>query len=108
MAPTVLCLRPEADFARVDALPPSGLEVLYRAADDPALGDLIKMAVALVIPAVGSKLPAALFENTALRLIQVTGAGVDRLDCAALEHMGIPVANVPGRSNSAVENTSSP
>jgi phosphoglycerate dehydrogenase-like enzyme len=102
MAPTVLCLRPEADFARVDALPPSGLEVLYRAADDPELGDLIKMAVALVIPAVGSKLPAALFENTALRLIQITGAGVDRLDRAALEHMGIPVANVPGRSNSAV------
>src|SRR5262249_49637206 len=50
----------------------------------------------------GSKLPAALFENTALRLIQITGAGVDRLDRAALEHMGIPVANVPGRSNSAV------
>jgi phosphoglycerate dehydrogenase-like enzyme len=102
MAPTVLCLRPEADFARVDALPPPGLEVLYRAADDPALGDLIKMAVALVIPAVGSKLPVALFENIALRLIQVTGAGVDRLDRPALEQLGIPVANVPGGSNSAV------
>src|SRR5262249_16845225 len=72
------------------------------AADDPALGDLIKMAVALVIPAVGSKLPAALFENTALRLIQVAGAGVDRLDRPALEQLGIPVANVPGGSNSAV------
>jgi phosphoglycerate dehydrogenase-like enzyme len=98
----ILCLRPEADFARVDALPPPSLEVLYRAPDDPALGDLLKTAAALVIPAVGPKLPAALFENTALRLVQVTGAGVDRLDRAALEKSRIPVANVPGGSNSAV------
>jgi len=98
----ILCLRPEADFARVDALPPPSLEVLYRAPDDPALGDLLKTAAALVIPAVGPKLAAALFENTALRLVQVTGAGVDRLDRAALEKARIPVANVPGGSNSAV------
>src|SRR5262249_34741819 len=98
----ILCLRPEADFARVDALPPPSLEVLYRAPDDPALGDLLKTAAALVIPAVGPKLPAALFENTALRLVQVTGAGVDSLDRAALEKARIPVANVPGGSNSAV------
>jgi phosphoglycerate dehydrogenase-like enzyme len=102
MAPTVLCLRPEADFTRADTLPPPGLDVLYRAPDDPALGDLIKTAVALVIPAVGPKLPAALFESTALRLVQVTGAGVDRLDRAALERLRIPVANVPGGSSSAV------
>ena len=84
MAPTVLCLRPEGDFARVEALPPPGLHVLYRAPDDPALGDLVKKAIALVIPAVGPKLPVALFESTALRLVQVTAAGVDRLDRAAL------------------------
>jgi phosphoglycerate dehydrogenase-like enzyme len=102
MAPTVLCLRPEADFARVDALPPPGLDVLYRAPDDPALGDLINTAAALVIPAVGPKLPGALFESTTLRLVQVTGAGVDRLDRAALERLRIPVANVPGGSSSAV------
>ncbi|TMJ86297.1 MAG: hypothetical protein E6G76_14755, partial [Alphaproteobacteria bacterium] len=102
MAPTVLCLRPEGDFARVEALPPPGLDVLYRAPDDPALGDLVKKAIALVIPAVGPKLPAALFESTALRLVQVTGAGVDRLDRAALTRLRIPVANVPGGSSSAV------
>jgi phosphoglycerate dehydrogenase-like enzyme len=102
MAPTVLCLRPEADFARIDALPPPSLAVLYRAPDDPAVGDLVKTAAALVIPAVGPKLPAALFESAALRLVQVTGAGVDRLDRAALEKLRLPVANVPGGSNSAV------
>jgi phosphoglycerate dehydrogenase-like enzyme len=102
MAPTVLCLRPEGDFARVEALPPPGLYVLYRAPDDPALGDLVRKATALVIPAVGPKLPAPLFENAALRLVQVTGAGVDRLDRAALKRLHIPVANVPGGSSSAV------
>ena len=84
MVPTVLCLRPAVDFARVDALPPPSLDVLYRPPDDPALGDLVRKANALVIPAVGPKLPATLFESTALRLVQVTGAGVDRLDRAAL------------------------
>jgi phosphoglycerate dehydrogenase-like enzyme len=102
MTPTVLCLRPEADFVRVDALPPPGLKVLYSAPDDPALRDLTITAAALVIPAVGPKLPATLFENPSLRLVQVTGAGVDRLDRVALEKLRIPVANVPGGSNSAV------
>ncbi|CAN0506984.1 unnamed protein product, partial [Phaeothamnion confervicola] len=35
-------------------------------------------------------------------LVQVTGAGLDRLDQAALTNLGIPVANVPGGSNNAV------
>ena len=43
-----------------------------------------------------------MFEGTSLKLVQVTGAGVDRLDQAALTRLGIPVANVPGGSNSAV------
>jgi phosphoglycerate dehydrogenase-like enzyme len=98
----VLCLRPEADFARVDALPPRGLNVIYRAPDDPALGDLIKTAAALVIPAVGPNLQANWFETPLLRLVQVTGAGVDRLDRMSLEKLRIPVANIPGGSSSAV------
>ena len=52
----VLCLRPEADFARVDALPPSSLAVTYTKPDDPAVPKLIRQARALVIPAVGPKL----------------------------------------------------
>jgi phosphoglycerate dehydrogenase-like enzyme len=56
----------------------------------------------LVIPAVGPKLSPSLFEGTALKLVQVTGAGLDRLDKPALVKMGIPVANVPGGSNGAV------
>ncbi len=55
-----------------------------------------------MIPAVGPKLAPDLFEGTKLKLVQVTGAGVDRLDQAAMTQLGIPVANVPGGSNSAV------
>jgi phosphoglycerate dehydrogenase-like enzyme len=98
----VLCLRPEADFQRVGALPPEPLKVVYRAASDPDVADLMKQARALVIPAVGSKLPATLFENASVKFVQVTGAGLDRLDLPFLKQRGIGVANVPGGSNEAV------
>lgn len=98
----VLCLRPEADFERVGALPPPSLRVVYRAPDDPDVPALMKQARALVIPAVGPKLAPALFEGSTIRHVQVTGAGLDRLDQAALRRLGIPVANVPGGSNSAI------
>jgi len=98
----VLCLRPEADFQRVGALPPEPLKVVYRTASDPDVADLMKQARALVIPAVGPKLPAALFENASVRFVQVTGAGLDRLDLPFLKQRGIGVANVPGGSNEAV------
>jgi len=104
MSLDVLCLRPEADFARVGALPPDSFTVAYHAPDDAQLAALIGQARALVIPAVGPKLPPQLFESSrpGLRLVQVTGAGVDRLDEPAMKKLGIPVANVPGGSNSAV------
>jgi len=98
----VLCLRPEADFQRVGALPPEPLKVVYRTASDPDVADLMKQARALVIPAVGPKLPAALFENASVKFVQVTGAGLDRLDLPFLKQRGIGVANVPGGSNEAV------
>jgi phosphoglycerate dehydrogenase-like enzyme len=102
MTNRVLCLRPESDFARVDAAAPVSLQVSYRSPNDAEIAALMKEADALVIPAVGPKLAPNLFEGAPLRLVQVTGAGVDRLDRAALARLGIPVANVPGGSNSAV------
>jgi phosphoglycerate dehydrogenase-like enzyme len=98
----VLCLRPEADFQRVGALPPASLKVSYRAASDPDVPELMKQARALVIPAVGTKLPDTLFEGTSVKFIQVTGAGLDRLNLPLLKQKGISVANVPGGSNEAV------
>lgn len=98
----VVCLRPEADFQRAGVTPPASLVVAYRAPDDPQLAALVQQARALVIPAVGPKLAGSLFEKSGVKLVQVTGAGVDRLDEAAMKKLGIAVANVPGGSNSAV------
>ena len=98
----VVCLRPEADFARVGVVPPAALDIRYLAPDDPALPAALQAAQALVIPAVGPKLPTALFEGSRIRLVQVTGAGVDRVDAAALRERGIAVTNVPGGSSEAV------
>lgn len=98
----VLCLRPEDDFRRADALPPPSLRVVYRdpsAADVPAL---MRKSRALVVPAVGPPIPTSWFEGSRVRLVQVTGAGVDRFDVDALVSRGIRLSNVPGGSNTAV------
>ena len=102
MSTNVLCLRPEADFTRVDAPAPSTLKVTYRKPDDADVPGLMKASDALIIPAVGPKLSPALFEGGKIKLVQVTGAGLDRLDRDAMTKFAIPVANVAGGSNGAV------
>jgi phosphoglycerate dehydrogenase-like enzyme len=81
---------------------PTSLRVNYHKPDDQDLPQLMRAADALLIPAVGPKLAPALFETSRLKLVQITGAGLDRLDRDALVRLGIPVANVPGGSNAAV------
>ena len=97
MSNRVLCLRPEADFTRVDAAAPAASRSPITRRTTRRSQRLMKASDALVIPAVGPKLAPELFEGAALKLVQVTGAGVDRLDQAALTRLGIPVANVAGR-----------
>lgn len=98
----VVCLRPEQDFLDIGVTPPRALSIAYLAPDAAELAETLRTAQALVIPAVGPKLDAALFEDSAIKLVQVTGAGVDRLDRPAMEKLGIAVANVVGGSNSAL------
>ena len=102
MTKTVLCLRPEADFIRVGVTTPDGVSVRYMTPADPQLGGAIQSADGIVMPAIGAKLAPSMFAASKLKLVQVTGAGVDRLDVPALQRLGIPVANVPGGSNNAV------
>ena len=102
MSTDVLCLRPEADFTRVDAPAPDTLRVTYRKPDDGDVPALMRASDALIIPAVGPKLAPALFEGSRVKLVQVTGAGLDRLERDAMIKHGIPVANVAGGSNSAL------
>jgi phosphoglycerate dehydrogenase-like enzyme len=102
MSNNVLCLRPEADFIRLDAPAPATLKVSYRKPDDADVSELMKASDALIIPAVGPKLAPALFEGSKIKLVQITGAGLDRLDRDTMTKLGIPVANVAGGSNGAV------
>jgi phosphoglycerate dehydrogenase-like enzyme len=102
MTSDVLCLRPEADFLSIGVTPPAALSIAYRGPADADVPALMTAAKALVIPAVGPALPGDLFRGTALRLVQVTGAGLDRLDRKVLAEEGIPLANVPGGSNAAL------
>jgi len=102
MSVDVLCLRPRIDFERANALPAAQLTVAYHAPNDAEVIALMKEVRSLVIPAVGPKLNPEIFANTTAKLVQVTGAGLDRLDLPLLKRMGIAVANVPGGSNSAI------
>ena len=102
MPHSVLCLRPEADFLRLGITPPTTLAIRYMTPADSEMPAALKTADALVMPAVGPKLAGSLFEDAKLRLVQVTGAGLDRLDAATMQRLKIPVANVPGGSNNAV------
>jgi phosphoglycerate dehydrogenase-like enzyme len=98
----VVCLRPEADFTRAGVKPSQQLSIAYRAPNDADVGSLVAKARALVIPAVGPALAPELFSDTSLALVQVTGAGLDRLHEPTLKGRGIAVANVPGGSNAAL------
>ena len=102
MSHDVVCLRPEADFTRAGVKPSPSLNVAYRAPGDSDVAKLVAKARALVIPAVGPALAPELFNDTSLALVQVTGAGLDRLHGPTLKSRGIAVANVPGGSNAAV------
>ena len=98
----VVCLRPEADFVRAGVIPPATLKIAYRAHDDADTPALVATARGVVMAAMGPKLPGSLFEKSAAKIVQITGAGVDRLDEAVLKRRGIAVCNVPGGSNAAV------
>jgi len=98
----VVCLRPKDDFLNVGVTPPETLSIQYVSSADSNLPQLLAVARAVVMPAVGPKLPASLFDGGNVELVQVTGAGIDRLDADAMKTMGIAVANVPGGSSAAI------
>lgn len=98
----VICLRPEADFVRAGVAPPASLRIAYRAPEDADTPALVAAARGVVMAAMGPKLPGTLFEKSAVKIVQITGAGVDRLDDAVLKRLGAAVCNVPGGSNTAV------
>ena len=98
----VICLRPRDDFYKVGVLEPDKLSTCYLSPQDSDLQSHFARARALLMPAVGSPLAGDLFDGSRIELVQVTGAGVDRLDADAMKQRGIMVANVPGGSSAAI------
>ncbi len=98
----VVCLRPEEDFDKVGVSAPTTLSSCYISPTDENLTSYLANARALLIPAVGPFLPGELFEDSRIELVQVTGAGVDRVDADTMKRLGIAVANVPGGSSAAI------
>lgn len=102
MSTDVVCLRPEADFLKVGVTPPTDLSIAYLSPDDSDLAAQMAEARALLIPAVGPGIATDLFVESCIKLVQVTGAGIDRVDANAMKTMNIAVANVPGGSSTAI------
>ena len=100
--PKVLSLRPLKDFYDLGVYPSEKLFVSDLDPSHPSLHEKISSVDAVILPAVGIKIDSSLFEASEIKLIQITGAGFDRLNVIELRALGIPVANIPGGSASAV------
>lgn len=95
MSADVICLRPEADFLEVGVRPPAGLTITYA---EPALVPLDDLATAraVVLASVGPRIERSWLDQAGnLKLVQFTGAGVDRLGDACANRPDVTVANVP-------------
>lgn len=103
MTADVVCLRPESDFLDVGVAVPGSLRVHFaRGQDDVPAGDLTT-ARALVLPSVGPRMTADwLDQATMLRLVQFTGAGVDRIGDSCAHRPEVTVANVPAANSREV------
>ena len=96
--PAVLCLRPRRDFEEAGVAVPDGLDVTF-VADELAVAAIPPGTAGLVLPSAGARLAEDLFAGLErLRLIQYTGAGVDRVPEAVVARLGSVVCNVPGAS----------
>ena len=100
--PKVLSLRPMKDFYDLGVYPSEKLFVSDLDPSHPSLSEKISSVDAVILPAVGIKIDSSLFKTSEIKLIQITGAGFDRLNVIELQELGIPVANIPGGSASAV------
>ncbi|MCL6596370.1 MAG: hypothetical protein K6V73_09205 [Firmicutes bacterium] len=92
-----VCLRPLEDFLRVGVRSPEELAVAYVPPDGPELAEVVAQAEAIVLPSVGPPVATDMqMRAPRLRLVQFTGAGVDRVDVGALFRRAVPVAHVAG------------
>ena len=95
-------MRPENDFKEFGAVAPSHFSVVYLAPDDTSLAQKASDAEVLLIPAVGPKISNDFFKKTTVQMVQVTGAGIDRVDYDFCNQNNIKVCNVLGASARSV------
>ena len=76
----IVCLRPEKDFTDNGVNPPSNFDVIYFEKLNQSVVQSIEKADVLIIPAVGEYIDTKFFEKSSVKLIQVTGAGFDRVN----------------------------
>lgn len=94
----VLCLRPQRDFDQVGVAVPGDLSVTF-VENESGVSEIGPEVRCLVLPSAGAPLAPALFQGaTGLRLVQYTGAGIDRVSDAVIDELGCAVCNVPGAS----------
>ena len=95
-------MRPESDFKEFGAVAPAHFNVIYLSPDDTSLIQKANDAEVLLIPAVGPKIPNDFFKKTSIQMVQVTGAGIDRVNYDFCTQNNIKVCNVLGASARSV------
>ena len=98
----IVCLRPKKDFTDNGVKTPSIFDVFYFEKFNANSVELIQNADVLILPAVGEVIDTKVFEKSSIKLIQVTGAGFDRVDEKKLRKLNINVCNVTGANSNSV------
>jgi D-3-phosphoglycerate dehydrogenase len=103
IGPVKVLVADKFEQSGLDGLAAAGCEVV----SDPSLKDEALLgAIARQRPDVlvvrSTKVPAAAFEGTSLRLAVRAGAGYNNIDTEAAAASGVPVANCPGKNAEAV------
>tara|TARA_A100000164_G_scaffold325434_1_gene310510 strand:- start:215 stop:1195 length:981 start_codon:yes stop_codon:yes gene_type:complete len=98
----IVSLRPEKDFANNNASPPSIFDVKFFNNYNTDVMQYIKKADAVIMPAVGEYIDSYVFENSKIKIIQITGAGFDRISEKEIRKLNINVCNISGVNSNAV------
>ena len=94
----VVCLRPRRDFDQMGVAVPEDLDVTFFD-NERGLERIGPDVTCVVLPSAGPALAPEMFEDAkSLRLVQYTGAGIDRIADDVIERCGFAVCNVPGAS----------
>ena len=98
----IISLRPEKDFTNNSASPPSIFDVKFFDKYSIDAIEYIKKADAVILPAVGEYIDTHVFKNSKIKILQITGAGFDRISEKEIRKLNINVCNVSGVNSNAV------